>query len=45
MSITAQAYIRELQRDSKHESAVQDLVSMVVEEGTPAGRGLRWVWQ
>jgi nicotinamidase-related amidase len=42
---TAQAYISELQRDWKHESTAQDLVNMVVEEGTTAGQGLRWVWQ
>ena len=40
--ITAQAYISELQRDWKHESTAQDVVNMVVEEGTTAGQGLRW---
>jgi nicotinamidase-related amidase len=43
--ITAEAYISELQRDWKHESTAHDLVNMVVEEGTTAGQGLRWVWQ
>lgn len=43
--ITAQAYISELQRDWKHESTAQDVVNLVVEAGTTAGQGLRWVWQ
>jgi nicotinamidase-related amidase len=43
--MTTEAYISELQRDWKHESTAQDVVNMVVEEGTTAGHGLRWVWQ
>jgi nicotinamidase-related amidase len=43
--ITALAYISELQRDWKHESTAQNVVNLVVEAGTTAGQGFRWVWQ